>query len=311
MNKVKLSISAFAISMAAFNCAIAQTATPVAPAKPAQAAPASAPQSVTIARIRGVLTGGVVDKATYTPPKCPEFVFDMDPAAVQNSNNRSFVASEEARLPSIEKKWDVYETCITENAKLDNSEVFEILKNSFTGFDAIELAAAKQSIADTQVAFNRIVEETKKKKNANLVEPDYVSTWKAPEGRMLGTISGGATNAISYQSGCPNYIGEVTAADLAATHTAKRYEQLAKVVMENDNRRRASLKCRNDNTGPDYTVLSKVIQTGFDAVYMPQAREYKRKLMIAQKVFDVAHKPGGVLSNMSTKPVAKPAKKKK
>ena len=278
-----------------------------------------------IPRIYGSLTSGKVDGLKYTPAVCPAFVFDIDAVALQNSTSRAYAEAEVAKVPALKARWQKFEDCLVSNTKQDSSLILNKLQNSFKGPDTIELDAYSKIIDSTKINRERIIEELKKKskikskKPDTLVEPNFVTTWKAPEGRMIGTITEGTIDKVQYSSGCPLYLGEVTIKDLDEVKTAARYEQLAANINQTDDRRRAHLKCRNENTTLDYNEISKAIQTGFDGVYKPAGTEYLRKISILEKVIEVARKSGGTLaptgkptiSKPVAKPVAKPVTKKK
>lgn len=269
-------------------------------------------QTLEVPRIYGTFTEGLVSEVAYKPAACPAFVFDIDAVALQNSTSRAYAEAESAKLPALKARWDKYENCLVKNAKLDSELLFEKLKNSFAAPNDIEIAAFNKVFAAVNPARERIAADTKKKKNVNIVEPDFVSTWKDPTGRILGKLSKGSADSIVYTSGCPVYLGEVSVEHLQNAKTPKLYQQLADIINATDQRRAATLKCRNDNTGPDYNEVAKSIQAGFDVVYKETAREYNRKIAILEKVIEVAKKPGGTLAPIgkpSVKPVAKPVTK--
>lgn len=314
------------VALGAIAAAFAYSSTSIAVAQTpaAKAAVPAASTTSSIPRHAGSYTGQKVDAMTYTP-SCPVFTIGMDAAAIQESNNRAFVASEAARFDSIRDRWDAYEDCLTENARRD----IEVVRNNLG--DTLSNAATNEAnvFNNMNTAASANIERISKlpaprapkaPRNAPPAETPItpaatLSAWTVPTGRFVGSLSGTASAPV-YTSGCPSALGAVTPAAFASEATRDGYNRLLdelKAMPERINQVRA---CRQENGQTDYEAVQKTVTDGVNAVFVPRKTAFENEYRAISFQLNEHKKPGGLLAPpemgrpKAKAPAARPKKKK-
>jgi hypothetical protein len=300
------------IAWVGFAPAMAQQAASATPA-PAPPVPVS-----NVPRHVGTFSGGRIDQSTYVP-SCPKFAIGMDAQAINESNSRAYVEAEARKFESLRERWDGYEDCLIENGRRDIELVRVALGNTLSSQAVAEGNAFNTLNAAATAAVPRIQELMKKAKRpaknapAAAAAAGITSTWTAPQGRHVGSLSAGPADAVVWSSGCPVYTFEVTEADFANA-TAANFNVLAEALRPMPERITAQRSCRQDNGQDDYDAVQKLINDGVNAVYGPAKGAFETEYNAIRFQLNQHRQAGGLLAppDRARAPAKKaPAKKKK
>lgn len=292
-----------------------QGAAPAPATKAAEAAAQPAPANPNIPRHVGRFAGGPVDRSTYVPT-CPAFVIGMDAAAINESNSRAFVEGEARKFDTLRERWDAYEDCLIENGRRDIELVRIALGNALSAQATAEGNAFNALNAAATAAVPRIQESLKKAKRpakgaAAPVLPTVTSTWTAPQGRHMGTLSAGPADQVVWTSGCPVYTFEVTEADFANA-TGATFNVYADALRPIPERITAQRTCRQENGQDDYDAVQKLINDGVNAVYGPAKGAFEAEYNAIRFQLNQHRQAGGLLAPADrARPAAKASAKKK
>jgi hypothetical protein len=281
--------------------AVPAAPSPAAPPPKAAAAPA-APATSNIPRHFGTFSGSKIDALTYAPT-CPVFVIGMDAAAIQESSSRAFVAAEAAKLDGLRDRWDAYEDCLTENARRDIDAVRTVLGDTLsnaatteaTTFNAINAAATANLGRVNALPAPKAPKASRNAPAAPVAAAPALSSWTPPTGRFVGTLSGTAQAPV-YETGCPNALGSFTAASFTNETTRDGFSQLLNELRAMPERINQVRSCRQENGQEDYEVAQKVINDGFNAVFVPRKNAFEREYAAIRFQLNEHRKPGGLLA---------------
>jgi hypothetical protein len=325
---VSLGALVLAVALSGGSVAIAQTpavapaAAPTPAAPPAKAA-APAPAASNIPRHPGVYRGDKVDAQTYAP-SCPVYTIGMDAAAIQESSSRAFVEGEARRFENIRERWDAYEDCLTENARLDIDVVRNSLGDTLSAAAANEASVfnAMQAAATTnieRISKMPVPKAPKAPRGAPAVAAPVaaavaLSPWTNPTGRFVGSLTGMAMAPV-YMSGCPDALGGMTPATFNAEATRDGFNNLLTELRAKPERINQARACRQENGQDDYEAIQKTVQDGVNAVFVPSKSAFEREYAAVRFQLNEHRKAGGLLAppemSRPKAPAAKTKAKKK
>ena len=278
----------------AFSCGLVLAAMASAPVMAQTAASTSS-----IPRNPGVLTAGKLDSITYTPNCTKKFVFDVDAAAIQESTNRAFLLAQEAKFNGLRQRWNEYEDCMVENAKLDVKELNDKLSAYIQASADLE---EKSYIATSQAANEASARiAANKKKVAPKGFTPIAWTEIEPTARAMGTVTAGPISSITYASGCGVYTGEVTVEDFKNVTSPEDFNKMVDVLKVGPAKIQKAIDCRNKNVQEDFTIISKKIQDDLNAAYLPEKTKFETQYAKVRNQFNMQRQAGGALYGVGSK----------
>jgi hypothetical protein len=299
--------AAATVGLGALIAALAYGSSSIAVAQTPSATKAPAPTSSSVARHPGNYIGAKVDAQTYVPT-CPAFSIGMDAAAIQESNSRAFVEGEARRFETVRERWDEYEDCLLENARLD----VEVVRNSLG--DALSNAATSEASVfngmNTAASANieRIgklpAPKAPKASRGSQAAPEVaaavapspmLSAWTPPTGRFIGSLTGSALAPV-YTSGCPDALGGMTAASFANEATREGFTRLLDELRAMPDRINQVRACRQENGQKDYEAVQKTVTDGVNAVFVPRKSAFDREYAAVRFQLNEHRNPGGLLA---------------
>jgi hypothetical protein len=276
----------------------------------------------TIERKPGVFSGGPISSLTYTP-SCGQFEVGIDAAAIQESTSRDFVASQARLFDTLQDRWDAYNDCVLENARVDfdlfvtrdadgTAKFGRVVEAGVKGpndamvaqFNAARDAAAANQPRIAEIAARRPArpERRRRGEEAPAAPPPEEGlpavTWVAPadDARFEGTISAGPANTVTYTSGCPAYSVESSAEAFNTSQSPTHFNGLIDLLNTAPGKIQQASSCVSGQASDDANMIDDVINRGVDAFLRPQIEAYGIRRSAIQTQLNFHRQPGGLLA---------------